>query len=49
MQHMQFLSSVQLLETMNEYERGKLVEVLHKKKYNKGDYIINEVNINIYI
>lgn len=38
----QFLSSVEILKTMEPYERSKLADVLKEKEFNKGDVVIRE-------
>lgn len=35
-----FLSNVELLDTIDPYERGKIADVIKAKKYKKGDYVI---------
>ena len=36
------LKNVEILETLNEYEIGRLADVLNRRKYDKGDYIVKE-------
>lgn len=35
-----FLSKVDLLDTMEPYERSKIADVIEAKEYKKGEYII---------
>mmetsp|Transcript_34465 Transcript_34465/g.33659 ORF Transcript_34465/g.33659 Transcript_34465/m.33659 type:complete len:180 (+) Transcript_34465:478-1017(+) len=40
-----FLQSVQILQTMDPYERQKLGDALKEEKFNKGDFVIQEGQI----
>lgn len=37
-----FLSKVELLDTMEPYERSKIADVIKTRDYKKGEYIIRE-------
>lgn len=37
-----FLSEVELLDTMDPYERSKIADVIKSKKFKQGDYVIRE-------
>lgn len=37
-----FLSTVPILQSMDEYERSKIAEVIKEKAYNNGDFVIKE-------
>jgi len=37
-----FLAKIELLDTMDPYERTKIADVIETKKFNKGEYIIRE-------
>ena len=39
----EFLSKLELLSTMEPYERAKIGEALKSVKFNKNDYIVKEV------
>ncbi len=37
-----FLSKIELLDTMDPYERSKIADVIKTKHYKKGDYVIKQ-------
>jgi cAMP-dependent protein kinase regulator len=41
----EFLNSVQILQTMDPYERSKLSDALREERYKSGDYVIREGEI----
>ena len=38
----EFLKKIQLLETMDDYERSQVAEAFEERKYKSGDYIITQ-------
>lgn len=38
-----FLTKVELLDTMDPYEREKIADALKSMKFKKGEYIVKEV------
>lgn len=38
----EFLNKIPLLDTMEEYERGKIADVIRTKQFKQGDYVIRE-------
>lgn len=42
-----FLGKVDLLSSMDPYEKAQLADVLVTKKYRKGDYVIRQVSVFI--
>ena len=38
-----FLKNIELLQTMDPYERSKIADALKTIKYKKGDYVIKQV------
>ena len=43
-----FLSKVEILESMDPYERSKIADALKPMKFKKGEYIVKEVKIYEY-